>query len=68
MACTWPEIKACRAVASSSKRRITVPGGATALIAMSCVLARATPTVRPLRSAAAFTVLLGREHTIVACR
>ena len=48
-----PTCSACMAEASSSKRRISVPSGATAVSATSCVLARATPTRRPLRSAGA---------------
>ena len=52
MASTWPDISACMAEASSSKRRISVPSGAALVTATSCVLARATPTRWPLRSAA----------------
>ena len=33
IASTWPDISACMAEASSSKRRISVPSGATAVSA-----------------------------------
>jgi hypothetical protein len=45
-------MSACMAEASSSKRRISVPCGATPVSAMSCVLARATPMRSGFRSAA----------------
>src|SRR6218665_849929 len=50
-ASTWPESSACMADASSSKRRISAPSGATAVSAVSCVLARATAMRTPFRSA-----------------
>src|SRR6218665_2913190 len=48
---TGPESGACMANASSSKRRISAPSGATAVSAVSCVLARATAMRTPFRSA-----------------
>ena len=45
-------IRACIADASSSKRRISVPCGAIWVTVTSCVLARATPMRKFLRSGA----------------
>ncbi len=67
MASTWPAISACMADASSSKRRISVPAGAIAVSATSCVLARATPTFSGLRSGAALMAdFFGPSSTMVA--
>jgi len=67
IASTWPDSSACIADASSSKRRISVPSGAIAVSAVSCVLARATATRTPFRSAGALMLsFFGPYSTIVA--
>src|SRR3546814_11467763 len=50
MASTCPDINACIADASSSKRRILASFGALLVTATSWVLARATPMRKPDRS------------------
>ena len=57
MSCVWPETKAETVALLSSKRLMSVLGGAILVSSRSYMAPRVTPTVLPARSAA---LLIGR--------